>query len=79
MPTVLYIRSMGWRAASRRQMMAGLRVDDSNRLVEILKSWNRVLQQSSRANLQPANTDEGKDGDAPCDSLPVAVRRRRNV
>lgn len=56
--------------------MAGLQGASSNQIMQILKDWNSVLQKLTLVkSSDPAN--ESKDGSAPRDSHPVAVRRRK--
>lgn len=49
----------------------------SNHLTEILKEWNDVLRYSSLGRGQAQNSNERKDGTAPCDSRPAVGRRRK--
>lgn len=60
-------------------LMADLLGAGSNQdqLIEVLKKWNEVLQHSSLGCGKLPGNDEGKDGSAPCDSHPAAVRRRK--
>lgn len=59
--------------------MAGLQGASSNQIMQILRDWNSVLEDIGLGKSQPVNANEDKDGSAPRDSHPVAVRRRKTA
>jgi len=59
------------------EKLAHLTRESSNRLFEILEDWSHVLRYTRLGKEVAAKAKDGKDGSAPRDNHPVAVRRRK--
>ena len=59
--------------------MADLQGVGSNRILEHLEEWNKLLQHSSLAKRTPDTAIESEDEDAPSDRSSVVARRRRKA
>ena len=59
--------------------LAHLTRESSNRLFEILEDWSHVLRYTRLGKEVAEKAKNGKDGSAPRDNHPVAVRRRKTA